>query len=190
MSRVGVVLPGQPLFQLPGSSAVLCTTSPPFQVLLPFSLSVPSIRGSTAHELSGRSKRNYPSISPGCLVCTRNSFLSGSNRGSSCPPGIRGQSLAMSVCQWPHLSPHAGPLTPVLSLIISQAEPEEVDSAKSQSWGPAPWAKREHVPAQSHAEDQGMGTCRKRLLLLSPSERNSEIGQSTDGLIWLQEAPA
>lgn len=50
---------------------------------------------------------------------------------------------------------------PILSLVSSEAELEEVDSApKSQSWGQA--GPRENMsPAQLNAEDQVMGTCQE-----------------------------
>lgn len=167
-------------------------TSPPFHALLPFSLSVPSTRGSTACELPGRSMRNNPSISSSCLVWARNSLILGSSRGYSCPLRIRGQVLAMSVCQWPCLSPHAGPLT---SSPLSSQQP-------GRTWGggfspqkpklrASAVGKGRTCPRHSYMlKTREWEPARKKLLLLAPSERSSETGHNSDGLIWLQEAPA
>lgn len=155
---VRVVSPGQPLLQLPGTDPVQFSAQLNLSSISGSSSSLPPAPGEelwTAREIIQASP-------PGCLVWARNNLLSGLNRGSGCPPRIRGQVLATSVCQWPHLSPHAGPLT---SYAVS-----------SQQWGrpwgggfipqkpklrPALWAKGEHVSSTANAEEQVMGTCQE-----------------------------
>lgn len=169
--QVRLVLPGQPLLHLPGTDPVQFSAQ---HNLTSLSLSAPSTRGSTACELPGRSKRNNPSICPGCWVWAGNSLLSGSNRGSSCP-----QELGDKF--WPYQFANGlifllmqDLSLPLLALVSSEAELGEVGPApKRQSWGAALWAKGEDVPSTIPCWRPGNGNLPGRGFCSFPPQRGT-----------------
>lgn len=162
------------------SSSLHNITSPPFQALLPLSLSAPPTRGSSACELPGRTKRNNPSICPGCWGWAGNRLPWGSNRGSSCPQELGDKFWLYQFANGLIFLLMQDLSLPLLTLVSSEAELGEVDPApKRQSWGPALWAKGEHVPSTIPCWRPGNGNLPGRgFCSFSPQRGTVKLGKA------------